>query len=722
MRCATQFLRGLVLGVILFIITISFPTASTIVSAQATTDSLVNVQDNFDAMLNWAKSLSTAYPNWLPALPACPCTTPGTAPWVGDSDPALGAYQPGAETSFVSPANGPVPGLIPQQQCTYRGGSLITAGAGAGTPNLWSVGSAEHRTGDLRPLEVLGWAIYQRYWPPNNGNGCGQQSVTPLVISLPASVVTRPGSEPGIIRLPDSVFGNDYETLQLQGAGGAYTFQITGGGLPRGFSLSADGRLTGRPSSADINKLYTFTVYMTDGLFFGSQVYEIAVVRGSTDFSFVIDTTGSMWDDIGAVQANANQIIDCIRATGVDYRFSIVAYRDTWDVYIARMVQEFTADTAQIISSLNTLSADGGGDTPEAVYSGLMTSIGLNWRDGSIKNIILMGDAPSHDPDTNGYTLSSMLSAAAAASANAQPGQMHPRPIRIFPILVGGDFLALENFNAIAAGSGGQVLQAINAEQVINVICKAVNAIVNEEEVIPPVILPPIAEAPVVVEGQTAPPAPPNDPCRDTNGVSSSVVRATIPPDVVSSGGVYCHMVAQDGAFMSGPGEVGDPTILGMGVQQAVDVFALDAAGSPLFRFNRPVTICLRGTGALMFLEAQQSPRLARPMPGSPMAGFTCASLQSAGTLVLTAAAAPVQEPAAAQAPLISPVSGCTVTTTHMLNLRSEPSATSAVLSQVPYEGTYQVTERTAGWYRIIYLNMQGWVSASYVTTSGTCQ
>ncbi len=66
-------------------------------------------------------------------------------------------------------------------------------------------------------------------------------------------------------------------------------------------------------------------------------------------------------------------------------------------------------------------------------------------------------------------------------------------------------------------------------------------------------------------------------------------------------------------------------------------------------------------------------------------------------------------------------LSNCRVTTTRMVRLREEPNLTSTVLTTLPYRSTWRVTEVESGWYRVIYLNTQGWLSADFANAVGTC-
>jgi hypothetical protein len=68
-----------------------------------------------------------------------------------------------------------------------------------------------------------------------------------------------------------------------------------------------------------------------------------------------------------------------------------------------------------------------------------------------------------------------------------------------------------------------------------------------------------------------------------------------------------------------------------------------------------------------------------------------------------------------------SPVSvqNCRLTTTRMVRIRTEPNTTSEIIATLPWRTSYQVTEILPEWYRVVYLDRQGWVNAAFVNTSG---
>src|ERR1041384_3153242 len=135
---------------------------------------------SFAAAYNYGRNLATTYPGWLSVLPNCPCTeaacvaSPGA--WGRDANRALAWFHPGAASSYRSnAAYSSVPGSAHGQQCTYdSGGRLLTEGPGAGTPDSWSAvtNTGRHIWYDVASWQLLGWRIYNRFWTPNNGNGC----------------------------------------------------------------------------------------------------------------------------------------------------------------------------------------------------------------------------------------------------------------------------------------------------------------------------------------------------------------------------------------------------------------------------------------------------------------------------------------------------------------------------------------------------------------------
>ncbi|MBK8259088.1 MAG: VWA domain-containing protein [Polyangiaceae bacterium] len=116
------------------------------------------------------------------------------------------------------------------------------------------------------------------------------------------------------------------------------------------------------------------------------------------DLVFVVDTTGSMQDDIDSVRKKMKQITLELSKRNPSYRVGVNAYRDKGDDYVAKTYLKLSEDEDAIFKAMNKLKADGGGDVREHVYAGLDTALREQpWRNGVSHHIILIGDAPPHD-------------------------------------------------------------------------------------------------------------------------------------------------------------------------------------------------------------------------------------------------------------------------------------------------------------------------------------
>ncbi len=185
-------------------------------------------------------------------------------------------------------------------------------------------------------------------------------------------------------------------------------------------------------------------------------------------------------------------------------------------------------------------------------------------------------------------------------------------------------------------------------------------------------------------------------------------------------GNVFCRVIVKNSAVITKLAEIGVRSVIDQGVVQAVDLFGLLPDGSPVVPLIYPIRVCLRGQGSVVLLSAADVARMPSWQPADPNSpsGYTCASIPVSGTVVLVGvfSSSTPSAPSALQSANV-----CEATTTAMVHLRQEASTDSAVLADLPYQITLSVTAQVPGWYQVIYLNMQGWVSADFVTTSSNC-
>jgi Mg-chelatase subunit ChlD len=154
-------------------------------------------------------------------------------------------------------------------------------------------------------------------------------------------------------------------------------------------STATDGKAVESKTAADVPVLIR-------------QIFDEGVPTGPVDVVFVVDTTGSMSDDIDAVKADMRQILAHLRDRNPDYRVGVVAYRDITDEYLTRTFLTLTDDDVDIEAAISSIEVYGGEDWREHVYAGINTALDHQpWRPDVSQHIILMGDAPPHDDYDN---------------------------------------------------------------------------------------------------------------------------------------------------------------------------------------------------------------------------------------------------------------------------------------------------------------------------------
>lgn len=233
------------------------------------------------------------------------------------------------------------------------------------------------------------------------------------------------------------------------------------------------------------------------------------------DLLLLIDTTGSMWDDIEQVKDRAVEIIGSVKNRSKHARIAVMEYRDfpertgyIWD-YPYRDVLPFTTDTDEAISAIYNLRLGYGGDIPETLNCALAhairndrcsgrgdnTSIG-SWRNISTRIIVYMTDAPALSPEPfTGFTFDYIIRIAKEADIaldgngesiiaptvydaefGAYPSLTTLQsPVRIFSVIVGDDVTAKQDAQILAEGSGGQVFTAESANDIVDTLLELID-------------------------------------------------------------------------------------------------------------------------------------------------------------------------------------------------------------------------------------------------------
>ncbi|MBO9697382.1 MAG: VWA domain-containing protein [Sphingopyxis sp.] len=137
------------------------------------------------------------------------------------------------------------------------------------------------------------------------------------------------------------------------------------------------------------------------GQLVGLTASQAAMKATKLDLMLVVDTTGSMGDEINYLQAELRSIIGAITAKhrDLDIRIGFVFYRDLGDDYVTRTIA-FDRDIGRVQGALARQDANGGGDYPEAMDQAMIRAVEQDWRPDAVKSLLLVADAPPHD---NGF-------------------------------------------------------------------------------------------------------------------------------------------------------------------------------------------------------------------------------------------------------------------------------------------------------------------------------
>ena len=181
--------------------------------------------------------------------------------------------------------------------------------------------------------------------------------------------------------------------------------------------------------------------------------------------------------------------------------------------------------------------------------------------------------------------------------------------------------------------------------------------------------------------------------------------------------GLQCRRVGAAG--------VGNQSVMELGLMDAVDVWGNIGGGYEL---------CFPQLGRIMFLDAATSPRSMVDTNYYIQGGYTCASMDRAGTVVLVNAPVASASPpivAAASTPVprrpgtidslssAIPLDHCKVTGRTRLRIRHKPWGVQ--VGVLPENVAVSAIARTPSWYYVKVLDLKGWIAAWLTTSEGDC-
>jgi Mg-chelatase subunit ChlD len=161
-----------------------------------------------------------------------------------------------------------------------------------------------------------------------------------------------------------------------------------------------EGKMVATADCADGKTTATFSIGANDpdGLVdLRIQAERKPITTRTIDVAFVLDTTGSMAEEITAVKATIQKVATSLSNEQTQVRIGLVEYKDRGDVFVTKNYP-FSTDLPSFSQKVSQISAGGGGDTPEDMNAGLHAALTqLQWSDQSVARLaFVIGDAPPH--------------------------------------------------------------------------------------------------------------------------------------------------------------------------------------------------------------------------------------------------------------------------------------------------------------------------------------
>jgi hypothetical protein len=170
----------------------------------------------------------------------------------------------------------------------------------------------------------------------------------------------------------------------------------------------------------------------TDTLKFSTDIQKV-------DVAFIMDTTGSMSGAISNLKNSLSTTIIPGLSSIPSVGFAVVDHRDWGDSWVVKVRQIITTSTSATTAAVSAMSAGEGGDTDEAQLAAMHftltgqantsggqtiaahtpatgTTGGVDFRKGAVPVLVLITDAPWHDP-SGSATATNVTAAFKSASA-----------------------------------------------------------------------------------------------------------------------------------------------------------------------------------------------------------------------------------------------------------------------------------------------------------------
>ena len=229
------------------------------------------------------------------------------------------------------------------------------------------------------------------------------------------------------------------------------------------------------------------TLKVTDEKVVNVVAEDAGVEVKALDLMLMVDTTGSMSDELRYIQKELEDVIKRVSEAdkSLSINVSVNFYRDETDEYVVRAF-EFTDNIEKTLNQLKNQETDGGGDYPEAVHTALNNVVNEHqWRDDAVKLCFFILDAPPHsEAEIKGINaqLQSYVQAAAVKGIRIIPVASSGVDteteflMRSYALMTGGTYVFLTNHSGI----GGDHLEPTIGEYEVEALNELMIRVISE--------------------------------------------------------------------------------------------------------------------------------------------------------------------------------------------------------------------------------------------------
>lgn len=205
---------------------------------------------------------------------------------------------------------------------------------------------------------------------------------------------------------------------------------------------------------------------------------------------YMIDTTGSMGDEITFLQCELANVIERVRTENgnLPISLSVNFYRDKGDDYVVRS-NPFSTDIDGQVALLMREYASGGGDWEEAVDEALNDAVTRHmWSEDATKILFLVLDAPPHNRQDVIDSLSKILPVAAEKGIRIIPVAASGIDkdteflLRTFAMVTGGTYTFLTNDSGIGGAHIEATVGAYEVEYLNDLMVRVIGEYLQNKE------------------------------------------------------------------------------------------------------------------------------------------------------------------------------------------------------------------------------------------------